>query len=219
MIDIELAEKLQVLARQRPVFHSEADFQHEMAWLLRRDDSDLGIRLEHPVPGPGNGAVDMLLRQQGKVLAVELKYLCQQLTARFGDEDFALKPQGAQDIRRYDVFKDVERMERFVQMVPGAGAAVIVLSNDPAYWTGPRSLSTCDAAFALREGRVATGQLEWSEQTGVGTKRGREQPICLANSYSVAWRDYSRVSGRFGLFRSLLFTIPAQAKATEESDV
>ena len=110
-------------------------------------------------------------------------------------------------------------MERFIQVVPGARAAVVVLSNNPAYWTGPKNLSTCDAAFALRERRVAMGKLEWSEKTGIGTKRGREQAICLTNSYSVAWQDYAQIPGRFGLFRFLLFTIPTSPTAAKESDV
>ena len=37
------------LAKKRPVFHSEADFQHALAWELQLDDPTAGIRLEKQV--------------------------------------------------------------------------------------------------------------------------------------------------------------------------
>ena len=46
----DLAAALTALAERRPVFHSEADFQHELAWLVRERYSDVGVRLERPVP-------------------------------------------------------------------------------------------------------------------------------------------------------------------------
>jgi hypothetical protein len=203
----KISEVLKRLAARRPVFHSEADFQHEFAWLLREENPSLNVRLEHPLSHGKNGAVDILCHHEENTIAFELKYLCQQLATPVGDEKFSLKSQGAQDIRRYDVFKDIVRMEQFVQGLPTARAAVIVLTNDPAYWTGPKRKDTCDAAFALREGRSASGVLDWSEKTGDGTKRGREQPIRLARQYNFIWQDYSQVTGRFGSFRFLYIPI------------
>ncbi len=40
---------LRKLAAKRPLFHSEADFQHALAWELHEDDPELAIRLEYPV--------------------------------------------------------------------------------------------------------------------------------------------------------------------------
>lgn len=51
-------------------------------------------------------------------MALELKYLCQRIEHEIDGETFALKPQGAQDIRRYDVLKDVGRMEQFLAARP-----------------------------------------------------------------------------------------------------
>ena len=39
------------LARVRPLFHSEADFQHALAWLIHQRHSDARIRLEYRVFG------------------------------------------------------------------------------------------------------------------------------------------------------------------------
>lgn len=99
------------------------------------------------------------------------------------------------------MLKDVERIERFVAARPAASAAVVVLSNDPAFWCGPTRADTADAAFALHEGRIVTGRLDWGPTAGVGTKGGGRTAIDLEGRYVMSWRDYSRVDGRLGAFR------------------
>jgi len=48
----EIEETMAALARVRPLFHSEADFQHAFAWQLHSADPDARIRLEtRPRPG------------------------------------------------------------------------------------------------------------------------------------------------------------------------
>ena len=164
-------------------------------------------RLEYPLARPSNTAIDILIRNGDRAMALELKYLCQRVEYEVNGEPFALKPQGAQDVRRYDVLKDVWRMEQFLEARPSASAAVLALTNDPAYWHGPRSLSTCDAAFALREGRSVTGPLDWAQHTGAGTKRGREAVIDLKGQYRMTWANYSRIDGPFGEFRFLYLPV------------
>ena len=98
-------------------------------------------------------------------------------------------------------------MEQFLEARPTASAAVLALTNDPAYWRGPRGMSTCDAAFALREGRVVTGALDWAAHTGAGTKRSREAAINLKGQYRMTWSDYSCIDGPFGEFRYLYLPV------------
>lgn len=195
------------LAERRPIFHSEADFQHELAWLLREQFRCLAIRLECPSPFSDNMAIDVLIRDGDVECAFELKYLCEYLETKVDGEMFTLKKQGAQAVRRYDVLKDISRMEQFVDERDRAHAFVIVLTNDPLYWTGPQREGTIDAAFSLREGRRASGALDWSEQTGSGTKRHRDAPIHLLGSYYMRWVDYSRFDKRFGTFRLLTLDV------------
>lgn len=206
-MDLDIPHLLTDLAARRPVFHSEADLQHELAWRLREIHPDLQVRLEYPLERPSNAAIDILIRNGDEEMALELKNLCQRVEHEIDGEQFALKPQGAQDIRRYDVLKDIGRMEQFLAVRPSASAAVVVLSNDPYYWTGPKREGTCDAAFALREGRTVTGVLAWADHAGPGTKRGRESSIALKGSYAMNWRNYSRIDGRFGEFRFLYIPV------------
>ena len=64
--------------------------------------------------------------------------------------------QGAQDIRAYDVVKDVQRVERLVDMRPGWSGVVLVLANDPAYWSraAPGRATNADA-FRIHEDQCA----------------------------------------------------------------
>ncbi len=163
--------------------------------------------MEYPRERPSNAASDILIRTGDQAIALELTYLCQGVEYEVCGELFAPKPQGAQDVRRYDVLTDVWRMEQFLEARPTASAAVLARTNDPAYWRGPRGMSTCDAAFALREGRVVTGALNRAAHTGAGTKRSREAAIKLKGQYRMTWAHYSRIDGPFGEFRFLYLPV------------
>ncbi len=47
---VNISEILSSLAQYRPVFHSEADFQHTFAWEIHRWSPGASVRLKSPVP-------------------------------------------------------------------------------------------------------------------------------------------------------------------------
>ena len=72
MIDFD--HILQELAKKRPVFHSEADFQHALAWEIYSSDNDYSIRLEYPFQhDQGIFYVDILLFNKFEKIVLELK--------------------------------------------------------------------------------------------------------------------------------------------------
>jgi hypothetical protein len=106
------------LRKSRPVFHSEADFQQALAWAIHLSDPSARVRLEtRPAPGM---RLDLLIWRPdlSRYLALELKYLTAAWSGEVDEEQFGLVSQGAQDIRAYDVLKDVQRVERFVNGHP-----------------------------------------------------------------------------------------------------
>ena len=61
------------LSKQRPIFHSEADFQHALAWQIHETMPNCEIRLEMPYRvSQGNWHLDIWL--QTMEIAIELKY-------------------------------------------------------------------------------------------------------------------------------------------------
>ncbi|MHB1344028.1 MAG: hypothetical protein ACYCX3_06680 [Thermoleophilia bacterium] len=179
------------LSLTRRVFHSESDFQHAFAWLLHDRFPNAQIRLEYRVPGMDRRSyIDIWAVIDGIPLAIELKYKTREMSLSVHGERFDLLSHGAQDIGRYDILKDIARLEEVVRRTPGARGLGLVLTNDSAYWK-PARAGACYEPLSLDEGRQVTGTLAWGATAGAGTTKGRNEPICLSGSYDIAWRAYS----------------------------
>jgi len=197
------------LASERPLFHSEADFQHALAWQIRVAYPGAQVRLEmRPRPGM---RLDARVVLSGCRIGIELKYLARKLRAEVGGELFELPNQGAQDVRRYDFVKDLARLEDLVRVdVVDVGVA-IALTNDASYWNPIARSGVADEAFRIGEGRSITGKLAWAAHTGAGTMRTREIAIHLKGNYTMSWREFSQVpTERNGTFRYLTLRLSRQ---------
>lgn len=204
---LDLHAVMKALAAERPVFHSEADFQHALAWKLQQLLPDARVRLEYkPFPAE-RFYLDIWLRNGEELVCIELKYPTRRLLVEANGEKFELRDQAAQDITRYDFVKDLTRIERIVDAQSGAGCAIL-LTNDSAYWKEALRADSVDAAFRVAEGRELSGALAWAPHAGRGTMRGREAELNLRHSYRLSWRDYSQFSGAYGRFRYLLASVP-----------
>ncbi len=196
-LNVFIPKVLAALSEQRPVFHSEADFQHALAWEVHRRMPQASVRLERPVKLPNVDKplhVDVWIECDGDILAIELKYKTRALQTLESGERFVLQNHGAQDLGRYDFIKDVWRIETIVASSAQATGYAILLTNDPSYWTRSHNDLTVDTAFRLHEGRDLHGTLDWRAHASEGTKRGREKSLQLTGSYPLRWEDYSRAS-------------------------
>ncbi|MFT3944667.1 MAG: hypothetical protein QM705_12725 [Ancrocorticia sp.] len=195
--DNAVTRALELLARRRPLFHSEADFQFEFAWELRSTLPDCEIRLERPVLIPDGRTlyVDIMLGLAGLWFAVELKYIKAGLVTEFNGEDYVLKTQGAQDLSRYGILKDMFRIESLVAAGIAVGGCSLTLSNDPSLWKEPATpymgaQVSNDDAFRVHEGRVISGALDWCQPAQPGTSHP-PSGFHLTGTYTSRWRDYS----------------------------
>jgi hypothetical protein len=202
------------LSERRPVFHSEADFQHALAWEIQRQLPEASVRLEVPVLGlRGRGELDILVRIGERTTAVEVKYFKAALRHSIGKEQFSLPATVARDICRYDACKDVSRLETIVGSSQADEGYLIVLSNDRAHWSVGMKEDSIDRAFKLFEGRQLRGTLAWCEKAGEGTVRNRITPIELFGCYELTWQKFSEIPDvRNGLFRVLVVKIAAGPK-------
>lgn len=210
---LDFCKLMSGLACERPVFHGEADFQHALAWRIHAECSDARVRLERPVllTGPRKRIYVDVYIPNHKV-AVELKYVTQKLQFKHECECFDLRFQSAQDTRRYDFLKDVQRLE---QLYLSARADIqtgfaILLTNDPQYWNEPPLDydDANDAEFRIHEGLTKGGCMAWAEKASLGTTKSRRARICLNGSYPLEWRDYAKVGdGDYQQFRYLAIQI------------
>lgn len=190
-VDImDIGKLMQNLSRERPIFHSEADFQLALAWHLLLESPKSQIRLEYPLKYEKPAHLDIWLADGSRELAFEVKYKKRRFFTVAQQEVYSLKTDGAEDIGRYDFTKDVQRLEEFVSGRPTARGYAILLTNDSLYW-GHSPRQTISDAFRVTEGRTLTGKLAWSAAAGQGTTRGRESPIALHGTYQCSWKQYS----------------------------
>jgi hypothetical protein len=210
----DLASILEQLALERPIFHSEADFQHALAWLIHERYSDCRVRLEvNPYTDGQRAYIDILLSYQGTPIALELKYKTRKLDIDHNYESFHLLNQSAQDAGRYDFIKDISRLERFVVVNPQSLGYAIFLSNDSSYWRAMQESSNAvDKQFRIHEQATLRGNLTWGELAGEGTRRGREKIIELQREYPLQWHEYSTLNeSTVGQFRYLLLAAHNEA--------
>lgn len=214
---MNIQQLMQRLSSTRPVFHSEADFQHALAWELQREHPDAQVRLEtRPFPSE-RVALDLYVTVAERRVAFELKHLMRALDVEVGGERFVLRGQGAHDLGRYDVIKDIGRVERIVAAGIADEGYIITLSNDSRYWQ-PGRATTIDAAFRLDEGKVLSGAPAWAAHAG-GTIKKRESAITaitLGGVYRLRWRHFSEVSeAPGGSLRYLSVAVPPDTAAAD----
>ena len=209
MTERKMLETLGTLANSRPIFHSEADFQHALAWALREAYPNADVRLEWPFSDEGRHQyLDIALRADGELTAIELKYRTRKLDTHSGGESFELRTQAAQDGGRYDFWRDVRRLEQLVMEKKAKEGYAVLITNDWTFWNEGRE-GTVDAAFRLHEGRTrVSGSLAWTDHASAGTVHSRESPIVLQSSYDIHWRPYSNDSGIAGAeFKYLMLRV------------
>ena len=195
------------LAARRPVFHTEADFQLALAWEIQTSYPHAAIRLEKRMLDNPRVELDIFVALDGARYGLELKYPRSNLDAEVAGERFILRT-GAPDLDRYDVLRDVARLERLISEGLIDEGCALVLTNAPGLWQPPpRLVAASYDAFRLHDDREVTGTVDWGPTAGEGTRTGRADPIVLTGTYSFRWQDFSEVAGR--PFRYLLVPVRA----------
>jgi len=200
--ELTLCSVVKSLAKKRPVFHSEADFQFALAWELKRKFRKADIRIERPFGGELNEYLDIQVCIGDDIYPIELKYKTKELKIEISNEKFHLKDQGAQNHGSYDFLWDIKRIEKLSRDKKFKTGFVIWLTNDMGYLTPPKNKKVGYAKFSVYDGREikARQPMKWQGQTAT---RGRDTPISLKNDYTIGWKDY----GQSNQFKYALITI------------
>ena len=197
------------LAALRPLYHSEADFQHALAWHLHETFPEAKVRLEYRPAVPKPPHLDIWLEVRDVRLAVEVKYRTRALVCDWNGESFNLLKHGAQDQARYDFLKDVMRLEMARAQMPHTSGAALMVTNDSALWKPSTHPNAADSSFRLADGtQIGGSSLEWGLAAGPGTKKGRESALAIVGRYELHWQKFSLLPApHYGEFRYLLVEI------------
>ena len=200
-MSIDMEKIIEKLQGKRQIFCSEADFQLEMAWVIKERYRDAKVRLEYVPAFDDKMHIDILVFISNEWIPIELKYKTknskkEKMTDQITQEVFNLKNQGAKDIGCYLYLKDIMRIESIKQEVKNnfeEGYAVF-LTNDKTYLKSPQNNDCVYKDFSLQHGITKHGELKWAEHTGAGTKKGIEDPIILKGIYKMEWNEFSKVN-------------------------
>lgn len=185
MFDIQ--KIIQELAKKRPVFHSEADFQHALAWEIHIHYPNANIRIERPYMIEGKKFyIDLIVEMDKKIIAIELKYKTKipKNKIEINGEHFDLTKQGAQNWGRYHFINDIVRIEKLIENYPVSQGYAIFLTNDLYYQHKPRD-SADFFDFSLENKEISAGILKWKDEKKV------DKALCLKNSYTLHWQPYN----------------------------
>lgn len=199
---------IDILRNERPIFHSEADFQHSLAWKIKELDNKFQIRLEKRIDIDNEkNYFDIIILSEKEVCAIEVKYLTRKFNKReVNGEIFELQNHQAHNINRWRFCKDIERLEKFVlsndKIYKGKQkiGLAILLTNDKAYWDKPKRKNVSDIKFRLHEGQCLTGKLYWMKKISEKIKR-RYKEIILKGKYEIGpndWKEYSIIKDSDG---------------------
>jgi hypothetical protein len=208
---LDLTQVLKALGEERPIFHSEADFQHALAWEIQKAQPGASIRLELPVQVDASHRIhlDLLVASDQERYAIELKYRTAAMEVDEHGERFSLAAHSAQDTGRYDFLKDIARLEHYVASIPNSMGFAIFLSNDSLYWKEPRQGTTSEQ-FSIHDKREIPSKQRFcrASHAGPGSTMGRESPLSFGSSYVCSWQEYSKVGGRQLKYLSLTVAPP-----------
>lgn len=202
--DIELV--ISNLKKRRKIFASEADFQFELAWIIKEIYPFDSVYLEYSPKFNPKMHIDILVVENNQWIPIELKYKTKECCKTVDGIVFNLKNHAAKDVNCYNYLLDIQRIEQVKNNVNVFKKGFTFFITNELSYIGPPSKKDCIySEFSLENGIIKTGKLNWSENTGEGTKRGHEKPIALQGKYKMNWNCYSKIDdSKTGTFMCLI---------------
>lgn len=179
MIKEQVVEAIEILKKERPIFHSEDDFKFSFSKsLLDELGEDYKIRLERPeeiIMRKRDGktvvvraAIDIVVMNSktGSFYPIELKYKTKKCKIDIDGEIYNLTEHGAADIGRFSFRKDIFRIEQLVKKNDNAVQGFfIVITNDEKYRNDISNKSTLDKNFSFHENAMLNKEDEsWNNE-------------------------------------------------------
>jgi len=157
---IPLAEVMLALSRDRPVFHSEADFQFAFAQAVQLLAPKVKCRLEKPILNNATGKteyLDLLCKGPQGETPIEFKYFTRRWSGVVRHERFQLRGHAATDLLRLHFVHDLVRLESFCLDNPGLA---ILLTNEPGLWS-----------YSMRKTQTSSSRAEHSVEIHASASR------------------------------------------------
>lgn len=189
------------LENQTELMLNEMDFQMQLSLHLLLTNHYEDVNVEYYLPTKNthllegynwnsNMRVDIVVSREGEFIPIELKYPTKSVTrdvSRYGViiNDFpVLRNQGAQDLVKYNFWKDVRRVELLKKIFPSVKYGLaILLTNDLNYLKETRSEAAC-SGFSTSGKYSVGGEMKWKEEVALKTSH---PDFYLEGQYQIKW--------------------------------
>ena len=204
--DINIKDLMSKLAKQNEVFESEAQFQFELAQLIKDEYGKYGFRIKlELVTAYSNNPLKryysdiIILDKDNNYIAIELKYK----TKASNCNGVILLNHGATDLGRFDYLWDIHRIEllkyknrkiysyndKLKEFIKGFA---IILTNESKYWTiNKKSKDTLYKNFCISDLDKIDKKinLEWNKKNGKSCVDGtwRDIQLSFKQDYAFKW--------------------------------
>jgi hypothetical protein len=192
MNDVDLHNTLKELSEERPIFHSEADFKFALAWKIKEKVSPEKIIIEYPVNIENKRIyIDIYFKKDNNEYFLELKYKTKKYEVDYEDMKYNLKNHGAPDIARYSYLKDIERLEKLLDINSKFIGYTILLTNDNLLWE-KSSKKNNDYQYQIYNGYRLNYKQKHDKKIHLKSNSKRiEGPIKLRFPYNFNWYNYT----------------------------
>ena len=173
-----IIDVLNNLAKRRPLFWSEADFQFEFAWELHKklgEEANIYLERRHEINSASSDSanekatqstinksldklyVDIWVEYDNKTYPIELKYTTKRCKIYDSENPVETKEQSARDAGCYRFLWDIKRLEEiktFLRNKEVKGYAIMLTSDAGYYEERKPKQPTLFDDFRLTEGRI-----------------------------------------------------------------
>lgn len=206
---------IKFLERNKHIFTNERDLQMHLAIALANEYGVDSVEVEYFIPGETfieksypwkqlykstcnqDMRIDIVVQRGSEFVPIELKYKTKAIKEdsikRFGKPLVGaqlVKDQSAQDLGRYDFWKDVRRLELVKEVFPNVKKGIVLfVTNDKAYCKAPKETSKGHVPncyhFYLTDNKESCR--EWRNKSE--KKYEPERPnFCLNKTYDIKWK-------------------------------
>jgi hypothetical protein len=213
---------VQFLSGESVLFSNESDLQLRLSCYLKHSGHYDCVEVEYYVPfqelqrltpslttanfpWETDLYIDIVVEKDGQFVPIELKYSTKEIKgafSRFGVAVTAnvpmLKNQGAQDIVRYNFWKDVRRIEALSQAYAATivGGLAVMVTNDSSYQSNPTNPNVGYANFSIKNGRTVeqpqNHNMWWQNGVSVAKKKPNFQ---IDGTYTINRQPMPKMKG------------------------
>lgn len=197
------------LKNNNSLLYNERDLQMHLAvWLKNQKNVYDDVEVEYYVPKSelkdcdSDLYLDIVIRKGDNYCPIELKYKTKEIDLEIScfDEKIknkvkVLKNQGAQNLGKYDFWKDIRRIElvynRFEKV---KGGLVIFLTNDKNYKKESRKDAYC-SQFDMTDGVTHNREKHWNNQNSRCSNKRKSFDV--DRKYKTDWEEMKNTNETF----------------------